>query len=85
VLKRRGGAVGVAAGPAQYRISLCPFRRSESSALSRHGGERGDEISKKCLADTGIKIEYIRQTTDDVTKRVITQKTSFDVLDTEYL
>ena len=33
---------------------------------------------------TGIKIEYITVTTDDVTKRVITQPNSFDVLDTEY-
>src|SRR4029434_7526837 len=44
----------------------------------------GDEIAKKCLQDTGIKIEYITATTDDVTKRVITQPNSFDVLDTEY-
>jgi putative spermidine/putrescine transport system substrate-binding protein len=44
----------------------------------------GDDISKKCLADTGIKIEYITATTDDVTKRVVTQPNSFDVLDTEY-
>ena len=44
----------------------------------------GDDISKKCLEDTGIKIEYITATTDDVTKRVITQPNSFDVLDTEY-
>ena len=35
-------------------------------------------------SDTGIKIEYITATTDDVTKRVITQPNSFDVLDTEY-
>ena len=44
----------------------------------------GDDISKQCLKDTGIKIEYITATTDDVTKRVITQPNSFDVLDTEY-
>ena len=43
----------------------------------------GDDISKKCLADTGIKIEYITASTDDVTKRVITQPNSFDVLDTD--
>src|SRR5471032_326493 len=36
------------------------------------------------MEDTGIKIEYITATTDDVTKRVITQPNSFDVLDTEY-
>ena len=35
-------------------------------------------------ADTGITIEYIPVTTDDVTKRVITQPNSFDVVDTEY-
>ena len=44
----------------------------------------GDEVSKKCLEETGIKIEYITATTDDVTKRVVTQPNSFDVLDTEY-
>ena len=41
-------------------------------------------IAESGLADTGIKIEYITATTDDVTKRVITQPNSFDVLDTEY-
>jgi len=33
----------------------------------------GDEISKKCLEDTGSRLNTSRQTTDDVTKRVITQ------------
>ena len=45
---------------------------------------QADEISKKLFEDTGIKIEYISATTDDVTKRVITQPNSFDILDTEY-
>ncbi len=45
---------------------------------------QADDISKKLFEDTGIKLEYISATTDDVTKRVITQPNSFDVLDTEY-
>jgi putative spermidine/putrescine transport system substrate-binding protein len=45
---------------------------------------QADDISKKLFEDTGIKLEYISATTDDVTKRVITQPNSFDILDTEY-
>src|SRR5439155_10736797 len=42
------------------------------------------EIAQKVKADLGITIEYIPVTTDDVTKRIITQPGSFDVADTEY-
>ncbi len=45
---------------------------------------QADDISKQLFKDTGIKLEYISATTDDVTKRVITQPNSFDILDTEY-
>jgi putative spermidine/putrescine transport system substrate-binding protein len=45
---------------------------------------QADDITKKVKADTGITIQYISATTDDVTKRVVTQPNSFDVLDTEY-
>ena len=45
---------------------------------------QSDDIAKKVKADTGITIQNIVATTDDVTKRVVTQPNSFDILDTEY-
>ena len=42
------------------------------------------EIAQKVKADLGIVIEYIPVTTDDVSKRIITQPGSFDVVDGEY-
>ena len=45
---------------------------------------QSDDITKKVKADTGITIQNIVATTDDVTKRVATQPNSFDILDTEY-
>src|SRR5882724_44458 len=85
LLKGAAGAVGLAAGSGA--ITGFPYVQSAEPKVLRYLGtavNEGDEISKKCLADTGIKIEYITATTDDVTKRVITQPNSFDVLDTEY-
>ena len=85
VLKGAAGALGVAAGSGA--ITGFPYVRSAEPKVLRYLGtavNEGDDISKKFLADTGIKIEYITATTDDVTKRVITQPNSFDVLDTEY-
>src|SRR5258707_945871 len=85
VLKGAAGAVGLAAGSGA--ITGFPSVHSADPKVLRYLGtavNEGDDISKKCLEDTGIKIEYITATTDDVTKRVITQPNSFDVLDTEY-
>ena len=42
------------------------------------------EIAQKVKADLGITIEYVPVTTDDVSKRIITQPASFDIADTEY-
>ena len=85
VLKGAAGAAGLAVGSGA--ITGFPYVHSAEPKILRYLGtavNEGDEISKKCLEDTGIKIEYITATTDDVTKRVITQPNSFDVLDTEY-
>ncbi len=85
VLKGAAGAFGVAAGSGA--ITGFPYVRSAEPKVLRYLGtavNEGDDISKKFFADTGIKIEYITATTDDVTKRVVTQPNSFDVLDTEY-
>jgi len=42
------------------------------------------EIAKKVKEDTGITIEYIPVTTDEVAKRIVTQPNSFDLVDEEY-
>src|SRR6266700_4173084 len=85
LLKSAAGVAGLAAGSGA--ITGFPYVQSADPKVLRYLGtavNEGDEISKNCLEDTGIKIEYITATTDDVTKRVITQPNSFDVLDTEY-
>ena len=41
-------------------------------------------IGEKFEKDTGIKIQYVAVTTDDVTKRAVTAPNSFDLIDTEY-
>ena len=86
-IARRNILRGAAALAGSGLITGFPAVHSAEPKVLRYLGtavNEGDEISKKCLADTGIKIEYITATTDDVTKRVITQPNSFDVLDTEY-
>ena len=84
-ITRRGALAGLAAGAAGGLHA--PAILSQEPKVLRYLGtavNAGDDIAKRCLADTGIKIEYITVTTDDVTKRVVTQPNSFDVLDTEY-
>src|SRR3982074_1621033 len=85
LLKGAASVAGLAVGSGA--ITGFPYVHAAEPKVLRYLGtavNEGDEISKKCLEDTGIKIEYITATTDDVTKRVITQPNSFDVLDTEY-
>ena len=85
VLKAAAAATGLAAGSGA--ITGIPFIHSAEPKVLRYLGtavNEGDDIAKRCMADTGIKLEYITASTDDVTKRVITQPNSFDVLDTEY-
>ena len=45
---------------------------------------QANAIAEKFKADTGITIQYVAVTTDDVTKRAVTAPTSFDLIDTEY-
>ena len=85
LLKGAAGSLGLAAGSGV--ITGFPYVISAEPKVLRYLGtavNEGDDIAKKCFADTGIKLEYITATTDDVTKRVVTQPNSFDVLDTEY-
>jgi putative spermidine/putrescine transport system substrate-binding protein len=84
VLKGAGALAGVAVGA---QITGFPYVMAQEKPVLRYLGtavNQSAEIAKKCLEDTGIKIEYIPVTTDDVSKRVITQPNSFDVVDSEY-
>jgi putative spermidine/putrescine transport system substrate-binding protein len=79
------GAAGLSLGSGL--ITGFPAVHSAEPKVLRYLGtavNQADDINKKLFEDTGIKLEYISATTDDVTKRVITQPNSFDVLDTEY-
>src|SRR5262245_48171412 len=89
-LTRRSLLQGVAAGAGAGLVSPllgAPAVHAQGAKVLRYLGtavNQSADIAKKVKADTGITIEYIAVTTDDVTKRVITQPNSFDVLDTEY-
>ena len=85
LLKGAAGLAGVAAGSGA--ITGFPAVWSQEEKVLRYLGtavNQSDDITKKVKEDTGITIQNIVATTDDVTKRVITQPNSFDVLDTEY-
>ena len=85
LLKGAAGLAGAAAGSGA--ITGFPAVWSQEDKVLRYLGtavNQSDEMTKKVKQDTGITIQNIVATTDDVTKRVITQPNSFDVLDTEY-
>ncbi len=85
VLKGAAGLAGAAAGSGA--ITGFPYVWSQEDKVLRYLGtavNQSDDITKKVKQDTGITIQNIVATTDDVTKRVITQPNSFDILDTEY-
>ncbi len=85
VIKGAGALAGAAIGSGA--ITGFPYVMSQEKLTLRYLGtavNQSADIAKKCLEDTGIKIEYIPVTTDDVSRRVITQPNSFDVVDTEY-
>lgn len=83
-LKRRTlikGAVA-AAGIAGF-----PYVHAQEKIVLRYLGtavNQSSDIAKKFKEDTGIEIQYIPLTTDDISKRIITQPNSFDIVDTEY-
>jgi putative spermidine/putrescine transport system substrate-binding protein len=87
-LQRRGflrSAAGV--GVAATGITGFPFVHAQEKIVLRYLGTAVNQdkaIAEKFEADTGIKIQYIPVTTDDVTKRAVTAPNSFDLIDTEY-
>ena len=85
VLKGAAELAGAAAGSGA--ITGFPAVWSQEDKVLRYLGtavNQSDDMTKKVKQDTGITIQNIVATTDDVTKRVITQPNSFDILDTEY-
>ncbi|KAB2847915.1 MAG: extracellular solute-binding protein [Hyphomicrobiaceae bacterium] len=85
VVKGAGALAGAALGP--VAVSGFPAVHAQAPKVLRYLGtavNQSADIAKKVKADTGISIEYIPVTTDDVTRRVITQPNSYDVVDTEY-
>jgi len=64
-----------------------PYVRAADPIVLRYLGtavNQDKDIADKFKADTGITIQYIPVTTDDVTKRAVTAPNSFDLIDTEY-
>ncbi|MGN6464380.1 MAG: ABC transporter substrate-binding protein [Rhizobiaceae bacterium] len=90
VLDRRSFLKGTAAAGAAIgaqAITGFPAVLAAEGVTLRYLGtavNQSADIAKKCKEDTGITIEYIPVTTDDVTKRIITQPNSFDMVDSEY-
>jgi putative spermidine/putrescine transport system substrate-binding protein len=81
------GAGAVSAAVGAQAITGFPAVHSQEPKVLRYLGtavNQSADIAKKVKEDTGITIEYIPVTTDDVTRRVITQPNSYDVVDTEY-
>ena len=80
-------AAGALAGAGAVSSFPAPAVWAAEEKVLRYLGtavNQSDDITKKVKADTGITIQNIVATTDDVTKRVATQPNSFDILDTEY-
>jgi putative spermidine/putrescine transport system substrate-binding protein len=76
-----------AAGAAGVGVAGFPFVHAQEKVTLRYLGtavNQDKKIADKFEADTGIKIQYIAVTTDDVTKRAVTAPNSFDLIDTEY-
>ncbi|WP_084544651.1 ABC transporter substrate-binding protein [Derxia gummosa] len=84
---RRGllkGAIGTAGVAA---ISGFPYVHAQEKIVLRYVGtavNQSKAIADKFKEDTGIEIQYIPLNTDDVTKRIVTQPSSFDLADTEF-
>lgn len=84
-LLQGAGATGLAlgAGPITGFPNVIAAEPVTLRYLGTAVNQSGD-IARKVKEDLGITLEYIPVVTDEVTKRVITQPNSFDILDTEF-
>ncbi len=86
-ISRRTVLAGAAAAAGTGLLGGFPAVIAAEPVTLRYLGtavNQSKDIAQKVKADLGITIEYIPVTTDDVSKRIITQPGSFDVADTEY-
>ncbi|HSD38081.1 MAG TPA: PotD/PotF family extracellular solute-binding protein [Rhodocyclaceae bacterium] len=75
------------AGVAAVAITGFPYIKAADKLTLRYLGTAVNQdkaIAEKFKADTGIEIQYIPVTTDEVTKRAVTAPNSFDLIDTEF-
>ena len=85
--RRKVMKLGLGASAGLAASLYAPAVLSSDAPVVRYLGtavNMGDEIEKRLFDDTGIKVQYISVTTDEVTKRVLTQPNSFDIVDSEY-
>src|SRR4051812_21828762 len=83
-LQRRTVLKGTAAILA---TGIAPAVHAQEKVVLRYLGTAVNQdkaIAEKFKADTGIEIQYVAVTTDDVTKRAVTAPNSFDLIDTEF-
>jgi putative spermidine/putrescine transport system substrate-binding protein len=73
-----GGILAAGYGPAIHAADPIVLRYLGTAV------NQDKAIGEKFTADTGIKVQYVAVTTDDVTKRAVTAPNSFDLIDTEY-
>ena len=82
---KASAAAGVVAGAGV--ITGFPAVHANEAPTIRYLGtavNMGSEPEKRLFEDTGIKVKYISKTTDEVTKTILTQPNSFDIVDSEY-
>ena len=84
ILKSGAALAGAAAGTAITGFPAVIAAEPVTLRYLSTATNQSPAIAEKAAKDLGIKIEYVTVTTDDVTKRIITQPNSFDLVDTEY-
>ncbi len=83
----KGAACVAGAATGARGITSFPAVHAQEPKVLRYLGtavNQSLDIARKVKEDTGITIEYIPLSTDDVTRRIITQPNSFDIVDEEY-
>ena len=66
---------------------MFPAVHSQEKIVLRYLGTAVNQdraIADRFKADTGIEIQYVAVTTDEVSKRAVTAPNSFDLIDEEY-
>jgi putative spermidine/putrescine transport system substrate-binding protein len=83
----KGAAAAAGAGMGSDVITGFPAVISAEPVTLRYLGtavNQSADIAKKVKEDLGIIVEYVPVVTDEVSKRVVTQPNSFDIVDSEY-